>query len=34
VLVAWRLRGVRMPEAAASAPPRPKVVREAARDAA
>lgn len=34
VLVAWRLRGVRMPEAAASAPARPRVVREAARDAA
>ena len=34
VLVAWRLRGVRMPEAGASVPARPQVVREAAHRAA
>ena len=34
VLVAWRLRGVRMPDAGASLPAKPQVVREAAHRAA
>ena len=34
VVVAWRLRGVRMPDAVASGPARPQVARGAAREAA